>query len=174
MSRLTIRPTGLERPFSDDEIIVSKTDLAGRITYVNDVFVRVAVYTRSELVGAAHSIIRHPDMPRCIFQLMWDTIQDGREMFAYVVNLAQNGDHYWVFAHVTPTFDHAGTLTGYHSNRRTVVRSALPAVEELYAHLRRVEGRATTKRAAVEAGMKELTTYLERRGQTYEEYVWAL
>lgn len=174
MSRLAIQPTGVERPFSDDEIIVSKTDLKGRVTYVNDVFVRVAVYPRAELMGAAHSIIRHPDMPRCVYQLMWDTIQAGREMFAYVVNLAKNGDHYWVFAHVTPTFDAAGAITGYHSNRRTVKRSALPAVEELYARLRRVEGKENRKRDAVEAGMRELSAYLERRGQTYDEFVWAL
>ena len=166
--------TGVERFFAEDEIIVSKTDLTGRITYVNDVFVRVAVYSRSELLGAAHSIIRHPNMPRCIFQLLWDEIQDGREVFAYIVNRAKNGDHYWVFAHVTPTFDASGALTGYHSNRRTVNRSALPTIEALYARLRRAEAGHPRKRDAVTAGMTCLHHALQERSTTYDEYVWSL
>lgn len=166
--------TGVERPFSDDEIIVSKTDLSGRITYVNDVFVRVAAYSRAELLGQAHSIIRHPDMPRCVFQLLWDTIQAKREMFAYVVNLAKNGDHYWVFAHVTPTLDARGELVGYHSNRRTIDRRVLPEIEALYARLRAAEQGHRRKRDAVVTSMALLEDLLRQRNQTYEEYVWTL
>lgn len=102
----------------DDELIVSKTDLKGRITYANDVFLRVANLAPREALGAPHSLIRHPDMPRCVFKLLWDTIESGEEIFAYVINLAGNGDHYWVFAHVTPSFDASGRMVGYHSNRR--------------------------------------------------------
>ena len=57
-------------------------------------------------------------MPRCVFKLLWNTIDQGEEIFAYVVNLAGSGDHYWVFAHVTPSFDSEGNIIGYHSNRR--------------------------------------------------------
>ena len=120
--RRPVRPTGVERTFGQDEIIVSKTDLKGRITYANRVFLQVAGYTEREVLGAPHSLIRHPDMPRSVFQLLWDTIQGGREVFAYVVNLAKNGDHYWVLAHVTPTFDDAGKIVGYHSMRRLPAR----------------------------------------------------
>jgi PAS domain S-box-containing protein len=174
MSSAALQLTGVERPFFDDEIIVSKTDLSGRITYVNDVFVRVAGYSRAELMGQAHSIIRHPDMPRCVFQLLWDTIQAKRELFAYVVNLAKNGDHYWVFAHVTPTVDARGELVGYHSNRRTIDRRVLPEVEALYARLRAAEQGHRRKRDAVDASLSLFHDMLHRRNQTYEEYVWAL
>ena len=90
--------TGVERFFDDDEIIVSKTDLKGIITYGNSVFYRLAGYTEKELIGVNHNVIRHPDMPRAVFKLLWDTLAEGREIFAYVVNRAKNGDHYWVFA----------------------------------------------------------------------------
>jgi PAS domain S-box-containing protein len=94
MTREHVRPTGRESPFNDEEIIVSKTDQHGRITYANDVFARVSGYELVELLGKPHSIIRHPAMPRCVFKLVWDTLKAGDEIFGYVLNLARNGDHY--------------------------------------------------------------------------------
>ncbi len=117
-SRTHIVPTGIERHFGEDEIIVSKTDLQGKITYANDVFIRVSGYSEEELIGAPHSLIRHPDMPRAVFKLLWDTLAAGEEIFAYVNNLAASGDNYWVFAHVTPSLGADGKVIGYHSNRR--------------------------------------------------------
>ena len=121
MSKGRIQPSGRERRFDADEIIVSKTDATGRITYVNDVFCRVALYDEAELVGQPHSIIRHPDMPRCVFKLLWDTVERGEEIFAFVKNMAKNGDHYWVLAHVTPTVDAQGKIAvpqaGYWAER---------------------------------------------------------
>ena len=113
-----VKPTGVERRFAEDEVIVSKTDLRGHITYANEVFVRVSGFREDELLGAPHSIVRHPDMPRCVVQLLWDRIAAWHEVFAYVLNMSKNGDHYWVHAHVTPTFDEQGKIVGYHSNRR--------------------------------------------------------
>ncbi|HMO11052.1 MAG TPA: PAS domain-containing protein, partial [Actinotalea sp.] len=113
----SVMPTGVERTFGADEIIVSKTDPKGRITYANQVFLRVSGYREDEVVGQPHSIVRHPDMPRAVFALLWETIQAGREIFAYINNLAADGAHYWVFAHVT-TSRAGGALVGYHSNRR--------------------------------------------------------
>lgn len=92
--------TGVERTFDPDQFIVSKTDLKGRITYANKVFLDIADYTEAEILGQPHSVIRHAHMPRCVFRLLWERIQTGREIFAYVVNAAKNGDHYWVLAHV--------------------------------------------------------------------------
>ena len=69
-------------------------------------------------MGQPHSIIRHPDMPRAVFKLLWDTVIEGREIFAYVKNKAKNGDFYWVFAHVTPSYDNDRRIIGFHSNRR--------------------------------------------------------
>jgi PAS domain S-box-containing protein len=174
MSRLQIRPTGNERRFPDEEIIVSKTDPRGKITYVNDVFVKVSGYDRRELVGSPHSLIRHPEMPRCVFQLMWETIAAGSEVFAYVVNLCKNGDHYWVYAHVTPTLDAAGRIVGYHSSRRTADRRALAPVQGLYAELRRIEAGHSSKTAASAAGLSHIHSLLRERGLTYDEYVWSL
>ncbi|HPV77190.1 MAG TPA: PAS domain-containing protein, partial [Gemmatimonadaceae bacterium] len=96
ITRSQVVPSGRERSFGEDEIIVSKTDLQGKITYANDVFIRVSGYEEDELLGAPHSIIRHPDMPRAVFKLLWDTLATGREVFAYVNNMARNGDNYWV------------------------------------------------------------------------------
>jgi len=174
MSRLSIRPTGRERPFHDDEILVSKTDLTGKITYVNDIFARVSCYARGELIGAPHSIIRHPAMPRGIYQLLWEQIQAGREIFAYIVNLCKNGDHYWVFAHVTPSFGAQGEIVGYHSNRRTAPRAALQEIERLYAEMQRIEAAHEKKRDAAAAGLTHLNDVLATRGVSYDEFVWSL
>ena len=96
-------PSGRERTFARDELIVSKTDPKGRLVYVNDVFLEVSGFRESEIIGQPHSIIRHPEMPRAVFKLLWDVILGGKEIFAYVNNMAKNGDNYWVFAHVTPS-----------------------------------------------------------------------
>jgi len=110
---------GTEVIIGDNEIIVSKTNLKGRITYVNDVFRRVSGFSEEELLSEPHSIVRHPDMPRCIFKLLWQRLGAGEEVFAYVKNRCKNGDYYWVFAHVTPSRGLNGQKVGYHSSRRT-------------------------------------------------------
>lgn len=103
--REIIQPTGKEVFFPEDDIIVSKTDLKGRLTYTNRIFCDISSYSEAELMGQPHSIIRHPDMPRAVFKLLWDTLAEGREIFTYVKNMARSGDHYWVLAHVTPSYD---------------------------------------------------------------------
>lgn len=174
MARTEIRPTGVERTFNDDEIIVSKTDPKGIITYCNDVFLRVSQYDESYVIGKPHNLIRHPDMPRSIFKLLWDTIQSGEEIFAYVVNLAGDGAHYWVLAHVTPTIVD-GRIVGYHSNRRTPDRRALDSqVRPLYDQILAVERRAGRPAEAVAAGTALLNTTLAGAGMTYDEWVWSL
>lgn len=170
--RSKIVPTDTARPWSSDEIIVSKTDLAGRIAYANDVFVRVSQYSREELLGAPHSIIRHPDMPRAVFHLLWQGLEARREVFAYIKNMARSGDHYWVFAHVTPSFAPDGTVRGYHSNRRTPDARALPAIQALYAQLLAAERGHALKRDAIAASTALLDRTLAARGLTYDEFVW--
>lgn len=174
MRKSDVQPTGIERTFRDDEIIVSKTDTRGRLTYVNDVFLRVSAYPESELIGKPHNVIRHPDMPRCVFKLLWDTIADGRELFAYVVNMAGDGAHYWVLAHVTPTFGRDGGIVGYHSNRRTASREALDRIEPLYAELLREEKRHPHPPDAVAASSALLQRKLDDLGLTYDQFVWSL
>jgi len=173
--RLTgVRPTGVERKFGDDEIIVSKTDPKGILTYVNDVFLRVSAFDEVDLIGQPQNIIRHPDMPRAVFRLLWDTLQDGRELFAYIDNLAADGAHYWVLAHVTQTRGTGGQVVGYHSNRRTVTPAVLEQIKPVYAALLAAEQRHANARDAVEASTRLLSQMLAERGQSYEEFVWSL
>ncbi|MBU4216092.1 MAG: PAS domain-containing protein [Actinobacteria bacterium] len=167
-------PTGATRTFGVEEIIVSKTDPRGHITYANDVFVRVSGYTEAELMGAPHSILRHPAMPRAVFSYLWEAIAAGREVFAYVLNLAADGVAYWVLAHITPTYDGAGAIVGYHSNRRWPSPAAIAAVEPLYARLRAAESLETTARAQVSAGRAALDTALDGLGMSYDQLVWSV
>lgn len=168
------QPTGIERFFDESEIIVSKTDVNGRITYANDVFVRVSGFSEAELLGQPHSIIRHPEMQRAVFKLLWDVLQSWREIFAYVNNMARSGDNYWVLAHVTPSFDAQGRIVGYHSNRRVPDRAAVAAVEGVYAQLRAEELRHTDKRAGLEASSALLAGSLAETGMEYEEFIFSL
>jgi PAS domain S-box-containing protein len=174
MSRPTITPTGRERTWPESRIIVSKTDTKGIITYANKVFCDVALYRENELVGWPHNVIRHPDMPRCVFKLMWDTIEKGEEIFAYVVNLAKNGDHYWVLAHVTPTFDEAMRIVGYHSSRRVPRRDAVETMSGLYHRLLDIERGRPSPKEGMAASEAALFGILKDKGVAYDEFVLTL
>ncbi|MBL6932545.1 MAG: PAS domain-containing protein [Rhodospirillales bacterium] len=167
--------SGVERFFEDDEIIVSKTDLKGRMTYVNDVFLKLADYTEKECLGEPHAKIRNPEMPRCIFGLLWETIQDGREIFAYVVNRSANGDHYWVLAHVTPSKDSNGNIIGYHSNRRVPNRQILDStIIPLYRQLLAEEQKHANAKDGMAASMAMITGLLQEKGMAYDEFIAGL
>jgi PAS domain S-box-containing protein len=172
MRATRIPPTGTERSFGADEIIVTKTDPRGEITYANDVFLRISALGEDEALGRPHNIIRHPDMPRAVFKLLWDTLERREEIFAYVLNLALDGAHYWVFAHVTPSFDGTGRLVGYHSSRRRPQPESVAAVKRVYDRVRRAELGQPHARQALAAGCEQLTA--ELGGSTYDEFVWAL
>ncbi|AVT83167.1 PAS domain-containing protein [Rhodopseudomonas palustris] len=174
MARPQVKPTGIECPFDEDELIVSKTDIKGHITYANDVFVRLAKFPRSEVIGAPHSLVRHPGMPRSIFKLLWDTIQAKKEIFAYVVNMARDGDHYWVFAHVTPTLDANRNVTGFHSNRRKPDRDQVSRIEALYRQLRDEENRHRNAKDGMLAGYALLMSMIKDRGVEYDEFVFSV
>lgn len=169
-----VNPTGRETFFPASDLIVSKTDLKGRITYANGLFCRMAGYRETELLGQPHSIIRHPDMPRSAFKLLWDTIEARREIFAFVKNMARNGDHYWVFAHVTPSFDARGQMTGYHSNRRVPDRAMLEsAIIPLYAEVLRIERSHVNGKEALAAGYKALTDFVACTKVSYDELMFS-
>lgn len=174
MSTKAIEPTGQARVFSPDEIIVSKTDTKGRITYANDVFCRVAQFAEHELIGQPHNIVRHPDMPRCVFKLLWDTLGRGEEIFALVKNMARNGDHYWVLAHVTPSFNPKGEVVGYHSTRRLPDPAAVAKIEPLYAALLAEENRHADRRAGMEASTAMLAAELQRANLRYDQLLFSL
>lgn len=174
MREPTVTPTGVERFFNEEDIIVSKTDLKGHITYANETFLNISGYSEEELFGQPHSIIRHPNMPRCVFKLLWDTIKGGEEIFAYVKNMAKNGDHYWVFAHVTPTFNNNNQIVGYHSNRRVPDRPQVELFEGVYARLLQEERRHGDWRAGMAAAERMLLELVSSKGMEYEEFIFSV
>lgn len=162
-------PTQVEKSFKEDEIIVSKTDTKGIITYGNQIFIELSGYAEKELLGKPHSIIRHPDMPRIVFKLLWDTLFERKEIFAYVKNLSKDGAYYWVFANVTPSFDALGKVIGYHSVRRKPSKEALAAIEPIYKLLLGAE-----KEGGMEASQKVMEEFLLGKGMSYEEFILSL
>jgi PAS domain S-box-containing protein len=169
-----VQPTGRECPYDETELIVTKTDLKGHITYANDVFLRLSKYPTKDVMGAPHSLIRHPDMPRCIFKLLWDSIQAKKEIFAYVVNMAQDGDHYWVFAHVTPTLDAQNNVVGFHSNRRKPNADQIEKIKDLYGKLRAEERRHENRKDGMNRGYEMLMKMLKDKGLEYGEFIFSV
>jgi len=174
MTRPSIPPTGIEQTFDPSEIIVSKTDLTGVITYANNVFCRVAGYDERDLLGQQHNIVRHPDMPRCIFKFLWDNISAGQEVFAYVINQARNGDHYWVFAHVTPSFDSSGNLVSYHSMRRVPEEKPKEIVAGLYKTLLDIESQHESPKEGMDAALGVVVDLLTENKMEYNEFIFSL
>lgn len=168
-----ITPTSVERMMREGDFIVSKTDRKGIITYGNPIFIEFSGYTEDELIGTQHNIIRHPDMPRSAFKLVWDTIQSGKEVFAYVKNMSKDGGFYWVFAHITPDVGGDGSVVGYTSVRRCPKREAIAKIEPVYRQMLEVEKRAGA-RDALSAGTQVLLDLLAKTGMSYEELVFSL
>ena len=152
--------------FGDEEFIVSKTDLKGRITYGNSSFIKISGYAEQELLGAPHNILRHKDMPKLVFALLWEYIESGKEIFAYVVNRTKHGDYYWVFANVTPSYDESGAIVGYHSIRRKPTDEALHIIKPLYSELLRIE-----QQRGVSGAKEHLEKLLEQKGLDYEQFI---
>jgi len=165
-------PTGNEVLFDSNDLIVSKTNLKGHITYANDIFLNIAGYAAAEVIGQPHNMIRHPDMPRCVFKLLWDTLQAGTEIFAYVVNLTKNGDHYWVLAHVTPSYDANGSIIGYHSARRAPnPRTIQNIIVPLYWDLLQIEQNHANRKDGIAASFQKLVDILAEKNIRYDEFV---
>lgn len=123
--------TGREHPFPDGQTLISYTNAKGQITRANDPFVELSGFTRQELMGQAHNIVRHPDMPPEAFRDMWDTIKKGRPWTGLVKNRRKDGDHYWVRAYASPLADGSG----YVSVRVAPSRQEVRAAEDLYAKM---------------------------------------
>ena len=173
MKNKAIQPTHVEKVMRENDFIVSKTDKSGRIIYGNRIFIEFSGYDEEELLGTQHNIIRHPDMPRAVFKLLWDTIAQGEEIFAFVKNLSKDGSFYWVFANVTPTYDKAGRIDGYFSVRRKPNPNALPIVSDLYQKMLAAE-RAAGSRDAIAASTKILLDLLAEKEMKYNELAVAL
>lgn len=173
MKDKTIVPGTRERPMREGDFIVSKTDPRGIITYCNPIFIEFSGHIEQQLLGSQHNIIRHPDMPRAVFKLVWDTIESGKEFFGYVKNLSKDGSFYWVFTHITPDFGPGGKILGYYSVRRCPKRNAIEKIEPVYRQMLAAEKAAGPKQA-IEAGTKVLADLLASTGMSYEELVFSL
>jgi len=157
-------PIDKEIKLNSKKIIVSKTDKTGKILYANDYFCEVSGYKLDELLGISHNILRHPDMPRAIFYLMWQSIKNGKNITALIKNLAKSGEYYWV----TTDFEHykndKGEITSYIAFRRPATKKAVEAIEDLYSSLLLIE-----KSSGLEASLVYLQGYLDERHTTYNE-----
>ena len=127
--------TNREVEMTDGDLLVSKTDAGGRISFVNDAFIAISGFSEQELLGAPHNVVRHPDMPKEAFADLWATVKAGRPWEGLVKNRCKNGDHYWVRANVTPMVED-GQVTGYISIRSKPSRADVAAAEGLYAAMR--------------------------------------
>lgn len=133
--------TDVETRFPTGELIVSQTDVPGNITMCNEAFVHMSGWSREELMGAPHSILRHPDMPKAAFADLWTTIEQGKRWSGYVKNLRRDGGFYWVYATVIPKIVD-GVVVGHTSVRREPSRDKVEELAAVYVTMLAEEGRA--------------------------------
>ena len=155
-----------EHMVEESAFLVSKTDTKGRIIYCNIPFAQIVGAKGNELIGKPHNIVRHPDMPRAIFKLLWEHIKDKKEIFAYVKNKSFDGGYYWVFANITASVDDRNNTVGYYSVRRKPNPKAIEVIEPIYQKLLSVE-----KSGGMDASMKFLTDFLNEKNLSYDEFV---
>lgn len=171
--KLNITPTQRETVLAEHEMIISKTDPKGRITYVNRTFMRISQLNENELLGLQHNVIRHPDMPRGTFKILWDTLTAGEEYFAYIKNICKDGGYYWVLANITPDYDNNGKLLGYYSVRRKPSQSSIDVVVPLYKEMLAIEKQYSPKEALVHS-VNFLYEHLNNQGLTYNQFIFSL
>ena len=160
-------PTNHEIQLSTTRYIVSKTDAKGIIEYGNDYFVEISGYSEAELIGQPHSIIRHPDMPKVVFKMMWDRINRAQNIMAVVKNLAKDGSFYWVVTEFEPKVDPiTNEIISHTAFRKAAPRAAVEAMAPIYQKLIEIE-----KNGGMEASEKYLRGYLEEAGMTYDELI---
>ncbi|OPX55322.1 aerotaxis receptor [Oceanospirillum multiglobuliferum] len=156
-----------------DDLIISKTDTRGHITYANRTFLRIADYQEEEVLNKPHNLIRHPDMPRGVFRFLWQELRKGHEFFGFVKNYTSGGDYYWVFANITPDFDASGHLKGYFSVRRRPSRAAIDTLIPIYNTMLEIESRANSQSAA-DHSLAYLVQLLESKSVSYDRFVMTL
>ncbi len=152
-------PLDKEIKLENNRYLVSETDAQGVITYCNDYFTQISGYDREELIGHQHNIIRHPDMPKVIFKLLWERIQSGKNINAIVKNLAKDGRYYWIFTEFKTRVDlDTNSVIGYTAHRKTISHDAVEVISELYAKLKEIE-----EKEDMETAQEYLTNYLEEK-----------
>ncbi|MCD6653577.1 MAG: PAS domain-containing protein [Sulfurovum sp.] len=161
-----IKPTPIDEEIQIDpkRYLVSRTDKHGVIDFANDYFAEISGYSKEELIGKPHSLIRHPDMPKIIFKLMWDRIQKGENLLALIKNLAKDGRYYWVFTSFEPQRDtDTGEIFGYKASRKAAPKDAVEIIDALYKKLVALE-----KEGGMEASFEYLDKFLKEKDPNLE------
>jgi PAS domain S-box-containing protein len=153
--------TEVEKEVTSIDLIVSKSDEKGNITYVNPIFMKISGYTQGELYDKPHAILRHPDMPKVIFKYLWDNLKEGNDVVAYVKNLCKDGSYYWVLATVKMAKNPDGSFRNYMSTRKCVTENAKETISTLYANLLEVE-----KNTGLEASEEMFDTFIKENNLT--------
>lgn len=160
------KPLDKEVSWDKTRTIMSKTDQYGVIEYANDTFIDVSGYEEHELMGMPHSIVRHPDMPKVLFKVLWDNLKQGKTVKPIVKNLSKSGRYYWVIADFEIKRNEKGEITHYFSRRKSVAPEVVAKVEGLYKKLLQIE-----ETAGMAASEKYLLGYLEDIGKSYNELI---
>ena len=132
-------PNNNEVIISPNKVIMSKTNYKGVIQYANDYFLEVCQYQDTEIIGKPHNIIRHPDMPKIIFKVMWEKLHKGENLYAVVKNLTKNGDFYWVVTKFETTYDENGNILAHYARRKAVPKKVRETVENIYKTILAIE-----------------------------------
>jgi len=157
-------PINEEIKLNPKRYIVSETDAKGKITYCNDYFMEVSGYNEEELIGKAHNIVRHPDMPKVVFKLLWETISAGKNINALIKNLAKDGRYYWIFTEFEIRKNTAtGEIIGYHAARKSISKHVIEVIADLYAELLEIE-----KIDGIEVAQTYLVNFLKEKGDDIE------
>lgn len=162
---MSITPTDVEQEVRSVDIIVSKGDREGNITYANQIFFKLSKYSQGELLDKPHSLLRHPDMPKIIFKLFWEMLESGKGVKAFVKNLAKDGSFYWVFADVKVATNPDGTFRNYTSTRRAMSPAARMVIEPLYDKLIDAE-----RSGGVQESLEQLKLFLSQNGASLETF----
>ena len=163
------RPTPIDREvgWNKSQVVISEADVYGRITNVNDVFSNVCGYSPDEMIGQPHSIIRHPDMPKLIFKLLWDNLKVGNNFIGVIKNLAKSGEYYWVITDFEMRRDATGNITHYIARRKSVPKAVIENyVAPLYETLLKLE-----KVGGMELSSRFFKNYLAKQGKDYIDFI---
>lgn len=164
---MSVTPVNKEVAWDKTKTIMSKTDAAGTIEYVNQVFLDVSGYSESEVLKRPHNVIRHPDMPKTIFKILWDNIQKGINFHAIVKNMAKTGEYYWVITDFDIIKDPTGKIINYMGRRSSVPAETITNhIEPLYKKILEVE-----QAGGIEMGEKYFNQFLQEQGKDYLTFI---
>lgn len=167
--KTSLRPATIlneEVKWNKNDVIISKTDTYGTILYMNDIFEEVSEYNKIELIGEPHNIIRHPDMPKVAFKMLWEALKKGKNYHAIVKNLTRTGRYYWVITDFTIDKNEKDEITGYTGRRKAVPNSVIDKIAPLYKTLLDIE-----KIKGDKASELYFEAYLKEEGKSYDEFV---